>query len=562
MNRDDLKNPDKLSIAMAQLNPHLGNVRTNKEKLISAHNKAINLGADIMITPEMYLAGYPCDDLVYRNDFMAEIQAALYELATHTKGEKPAIIVGAPRKQDGVLYNSLFVLEDGKIAHHYDKINLPNYGVFDDKRNFVSGDRIGPISIRGWRLGLAICEDIWTSDICETLQETGAQVIISLNASPFEIGKQDRRMATAIARMNETNLPIIYLNLVGGQDEIIFDGNSFALNVGGELVAHLPSFAEDVSLVTMDTNIKGARLIGQIHKPDEGLASCYSALMIGIRDYVDKNNFPGVVLGLSGGIDSALVAVLAADALGAEKVSAIMMPSEFTSEISLLDAELLANNLGVTYKKISISGAMSHIDGMLEPFFKQTGKGIAEENIQSRLRGLTLMAYSNKFGPMVLATGNKSEYAAGYATLYGDMCGGYAPIKDVWKTTVFELCKWRNKHIPRLSVSIADNVIPERIISRPPSAELRADQQDTDSLPEYDILDPILIALTEEMADIETITARGFNRHDVEKASQLLFGAEYKRFQAAPGPKITSRAFGRDRRLPLTSGFRPSFHFR
>ena len=340
MTKDNIKKTDKLSIAMAQLNPHLGNVSANKEKLISAHKKAATLGADVIISPEMYLAGYPCDDLVYRNDFMAEIESSLLDLATHTIEKKPAIIVGAPRKQDDLLYNSLFVLDDGKIVHHYDKINLPNYGVFDDKRNFVSGNGTGPISVRGWRLGLAICEDIWTSDICETLQETGAQIIISLNASPFEIGKQDRRMATAIARMNETNLPIIYLNMVGGQDEIVFDGNSFALNVGGELIAHLPSFSEIVTLVTMDTNIKRARLIGQIHKPDEGLASCYNALMIGIRDYVEKNNFPGVVLGLSGGIDSALVAVLAADALGAEKVSAIMMPSKFTSEISLLDAEL------------------------------------------------------------------------------------------------------------------------------------------------------------------------------------------------------------------------------
>lgn len=562
MTSSDNKDPGKLAIALAQLNPHLGNVKSNTEKLITAHAKAANLGADILVTPEMYLAGYPCDDLVYRSDFMAEIEAALTDIATYTTSDMPAIIIGAPRRQDGVLYNSLFVLDEGRICHHYDKMNLPNYGVFDDKRNFEAGHGTGPISVRGWRLGLAICEDIWTSDICETLQEAGAQLLISLNASPFEIGKQDKRMATAIARMSETNLPIIYLNMVGGQDEIVFDGNSFAVNVGGELVSHLPSFSETVSLVTVSSQLSELRLIGQIHKPEEGLASCYSALMVGIRDYVEKNNFPGVVLGLSGGIDSALVAVLAADALGADKVSAIMMPSEFTADISLNDAKLLADNLGIDYKIIPIGGAMSQMDAMLEPYFKETQTGIAEENIQSRLRGLTLMAYSNKFGSMVLATGNKSEYAAGYATLYGDMCGGYAPIKDVWKTTVFELCKWRNNHIPRLSCVHNDNVIPERIITRPPSAELRADQQDTDSLPEYDILDPILIALTEEMADIDTITSRGFNRSDVETASQLLFRAEYKRFQAAPGPKITPRAFGRDRRLPLTSGFRPASHNR
>ena len=562
MTLENRKETEQLSIALAQLNPHLGNVHLNTKKLIIAHKKAIRMGTDIIITPEMFLAGYPCDDLVYRDDFIAEIEASLHDLAKLTTDGKPAIIVGAPRKNDGVLFNSLFVLDDGKIIHHYDKINLPNYGVFDEKRNFKAGNGTGPISLRGWRLGLAICEDIWTPDICETLQEAGAQLIISLNASPFEIGKQDKRMATAIARMGETNLPIIYLNMVGGQDEVVFDGNSFALNLGGELASHLPSFSETVSTVTLEVKPAGVRMIGQVYKPEEGLASCYNALMIGIRDYVEKNNFPGVVLGLSGGIDSALVAVLAADALGADKVDTIMMPSEYTADISLNDAELLADNLGVSYKTISIAEAMSQFNIMLEPYFKNTDAGIAEENIQSRLRGLTLMAYSNKFGSMVLATGNKSEYAAGYATLYGDMCGGYAPIKDVWKTTVFELCKWRNNNIPRLSPIKKAKIIPERIITRPPSAELRPDQQDTDSLPEYDVLDPILVALTEEMADIKTIISRGFDREVVEKASQLLFRAEYKRFQAAPGPKITTRAFGRDRRLPLTSGFRPAYHNR
>ena len=562
MTSDNIKEMEKLSIALAQLNPHLGNVQSNTKKLILAHKKANKMGADVIITPEMFLAGYPCDDLVYRDDFIAEIEASLNELAKLTNDGKPAIIVGAPRKNDGVLFNSLFVLDDGKIIHHYDKINLPNYGVFDEKRNFKSGYSTGPISLRGLRLGLAICEDIWTPDICETLQEAGAQIIISLNASPFEIGKQDKRMGTAIARMGETNLPIIYLNMVGGQDEVVFDGNSFALNLGGELASHLPSFSETVSIVSVEVKPSGVRMMGQIHKPEEGIASCYNALMIGIKDYVEKNNFPGVVLGLSGGIDSALVAVLAADALGADKVDTIMMPSEYTADISLNDAELLADNLGISYKTISIAEAMSQFNIMLEPYFKNTDTGIAEENIQSRLRGLTLMAYSNKFGSMVLATGNKSEYAAGYATLYGDMCGGYAPIKDVWKTTVFELCKWRNNNVPRLSLIKKDRIIPERIITRPPSAELRPDQQDTDSLPEYDVLDPILVALTEEMADIKTIISRGFDREVVEKASQLLFRAEYKRFQAAPGPKITTRAFGRDRRLPLTSGFRPAYHNR
>jgi NAD+ synthase len=438
------------------------------------------------------------------------------------------------------------------------KVNLPNYGVFDDKRHFTSGSLQGPVSLRGWRLGLAICEDIWSGEVCETLSETGAEIILSLNASPFESGKTDQRMSHAVARMTESSLPFVYVNMVGGQDELVFDGGSFALNLGGKLACQMPQFTEKLSVVTIRDGDAGAVLTGQVSQPDSENEAMWRALVLGIRDYCSKNGFPGVVLGLSGGIDSAIVTALAVDALGVDAVRVIMMPSDYTAGISVEDSQSLAGNLGLTLETISIKPAMQAFDAMLADSFAGTEPDVAEENIQSRLRGMLLMALSNKFGNLVLATGNKSEYAAGYSTLYGDMCGGFAPIKDVWKTKIFELANWRNEHQPTGALGPAGQVIPTRIITRPPSAELRPDQEDTDSLPPYDILDPILIALTEEMADIQTIVQRGYDTHIVEQASALLFRAEYKRFQAAPGPKVTARAFGRDRRLPLTSGFRPA----
>ena len=412
--------------------------------------------------------------------------------------------------------------------------------------------------MRGWRLGLAICEDIWSSDVCETLSESGAEIILSLNASPFESGKTDQRMSHAVARMTESGLPFIYLNMVGGQDELVFDGGSFALNLGGKLACQMPQFTESLSIVTLREDGQSVHLTGQISAPDSENEAMWRALVLGIRDYCSKNGFPGVILGLSGGIDSAIVTALAVDALGAEAVRVVMMPSDYTADISVLDSQSLADNLGLTLETIAIKPAMAAFSDMLADSFAGQQADITEENIQSRLRGMLLMALSNKFGNLVLATGNKSEYAAGYSTLYGDMCGGFAPIKDVWKTKIFALANWRNRHQPKGALGPAGQVIPERIITRPPSAELRPDQEDTDSLPPYDVLDPILIALTEEMADIQTIVDRGYDAQIVEQASALLFRAEYKRFQAAPGPKVTARAFGRDRRLPLTSGFRPA----
>ena len=546
-----------MSVALAQLNPHLGDVSANCQKLLQMRERAAAKGADIILTPEMFLAGYPADDLVLRADFMDRIEAAISRLAKATADGGPAIIVGAPCRDKDVLYNSAFILDGGKIVARRDKVNLPNYGVFDDKRHFTPGQLQGPVLLRGMRLGIAVCEDIWFPDLCEMLGETGAEIILSLNASPFENAKTDMRMMHAVSRMTETGLPFVYVNMVGGQDELVFDGSSFALNLGGKIASQMPSFSEGLSLLEVRSQSGTCHLTGQISRPAAAEEDVWRALTVGVRDYVEKNGFPGVILGLSGGVDSAIVAVLAVDALGPERVRVVMMPSDYTADISLADAEELADNLGLTLETIALRAGMDAFDSMLEASLEGTEMDVTEENIQSRLRGMILMALSNKFGNMVLATGNKSEYAAGYSTLYGDMCGGFAPIKDVWKTEIFKLCEWRNTALPRGVLGPDGEVIPRRIITRPPSAELRPDQQDTDSLPPYDILDAILIALTEEMADTDTIVSRGYERETVERVSAMLFRTEYKRFQAAPGPKVTPRAFGRDRRLPLTSGFKP-----
>ena len=546
------------AIALAQLNPRLGDVAGNIDRLAKARIEAAKNDAAVIVTPEMYLSGYPCDDLVLRDDFMRDVAAGIDRLATITADGGPAIIVGAPHAENGHIFNAVFVLDDGKKIARRDKVNLPNYGVFDDKRNFTAGGMPGPVMLRGIKFGLPICEDIWQADVAECLQESGADILLALNASPFDSAKPERRMSTAVARTVETGLPLIYVNMVGGQDELVYDGASFALNADGSLASHLPSFSETVFQVQLLETAGHIQLNGQITPPDEGMQALYRGVMLGLRDYVHKNGFPGVVLGLSGGIDSALVAALAVDALGADQVQAVMMPSAYTSQTSLDDATALAKNLGIRLDDISIVPGIKALTEMLAKQFAGTETDIAEENIQSRLRGLVLMAISNKHGSMVLATGNKSEYAAGYSTLYGDMCGGFAPLKDIWKVDVFRLCRWRNQTLPRGAAGPDGEIIPDRIITKPPTAELRPDQKDTDSLPPYERLDAIMAALCEEMADIDMIVARGFDRDEVSRASQLLFRAEYKRFQAAPGPKMTPVAFGRDRRLPLTSAFNPN----
>ena len=548
---------NSVPIALAQLNAHLGNIESNISRLAGARAVAVANGAEIIVTPEMYLSGYPCDDLVLRDDFMKDVAAGIDQLAALTGDGGPAIAVGAPTKDNGNIFNSVFVLDGGKQIARFDKVNLPNYGVFDDKRNFTPGEMPGPIMLRGLKIGFPICEDIWEPDVVECLEESGADLIIAMNASPFDSKKPERRMQNVIARSVETGLPIIYVNMIGGQDELVYDGSSFAINTGGKLACYAPSFSESVLVVTAQKSMGALTLTGQLSPPDSDLTALYRGLCLGLRDYVQKNGFPNVVLGLSGGIDSALVAAIAVDALGPDAVNAVMMPSAYTSKESLEDAKKLASNLGIQLDTISITPAMTALDGMLSDQFAGTKSGVAEENIQSRIRGIILMGISNKHGPMVLSTGNKSEYAAGYSTLYGDMCGGYAPLKDIWKVDVFRLCEWRNKNLPRGAAGPKGVVIPQGIIDKPPSAELRPDQKDTDSLPPYERLDAILALLCEEMADIESIVARGFDRAEVTHASHLLFRAEFKRFQAAPGPKMTPVAFGRDRRLPLTSGFNP-----
>ncbi|MGC6537454.1 MAG: NAD+ synthase [Candidatus Puniceispirillaceae bacterium] len=548
----------KLAIALAQMNAHVGHVSDNLRKFIQFCERADALGADVIVSPEMFLSGYPCDDLVLRSDFMQSVEDAIEALLAHSANGGPAMIVGAPRREDGQLYNSAFIIDNGAILAIRDKVQLPNYGVFDDKRHFSQGALKGPVLVRDTKIGIAICEDIWWPDVCETQSESGAEIIVSLNASPYDIDKPDSRMMHAVARLTETSLPFIYVNMVGGQDELVFDGGSFALNLKGKLAARLPQMTENLSLVHCKTGLDDSyQLTGQIAPPEEELSDIYRALMLGIRDYVTKNGFPGVALGLSGGIDSALVAILAVDALGADQVRCLMMPSGYTADISKEDADDMAARLGVPIDTVPIGPGMQAVEDMMAGLFAGTSADVTEENIQSRLRGMLLMALSNKFGNMILTTGNKSEYAAGYATLYGDMCGGYAPLKDIWKMQVFALTRWRNEVMPKGALGPEGEVIPPRIITRPPSAELRPDQQDTDSLPPYEVLDDILRRLTEDMSDIDSIVKEGYDRALVMRISHLLFRAEYKRFQSAPGPKITSRAFGRDRRLPLTSGFLP-----
>ena len=547
---------NNLKIALAQLNPIVGDVKGNIVKLIDIRNN-LKDEVDIIVAPELYVTGYPIDDLVLRNDFLELVENEINILAKITNDGKAAIVLGAPRKEKNSIRNSVFVLDDGKITSFRDKHNLPNSGVFDEQRIFSPGALSGPVKIRNVLIGLPICEDIWTENVIECLCETGAEIILSINASPYSLKKHDQRMSVAVSRVIESKIPLIYLNRVGGQDELVFDGASFCLSHEGELSVQLKDFQEEILEIDLTKLNNNWICKGKINSISSNLEALYKSLVVSVRDYVRNNGFPGVVLGMSGGIDSALVAAIATDALGPKRVRAVMMPSPYTSQESLEDAKLASSNLGVDYSYLDIKNGMDVIDNILLGFEgDKVEPGITEENIQSRLRGLLLMAISNKYGSMVLATGNKSEYAVGYATLYGDMCGGFAVIKDVWKTDVFRLCEWRNSNKSSEFLGPNGTVIPERIISKPPSAELREDQKDTDSLPEYDILDTILRKLVEDNLSLEKIVKEGFDVKDVKKITMLLSKSEYKRFQSAPGPKVTEKAFGRDRRYPLTSGFR------
>jgi NAD+ synthase len=547
---------DRLTIAIAQINPTVGDVAGNVARLRAARAEAERLGADLVVASELCVAGYPPEDLVLKPAFVAACQAAVRDFAKET-ASGPAIIVGSPWMQDGKRYNAAALLEGGRIAALRFKYDLPNYGVFDEKRVFAAGPAPGPIVFRGVRLGLMICEDMWSPDATESLQESGAELLLVINGSPFESDKRDERLALAVKRVKESGLPLLYVNQICGQDELVFEGGSFAVDADCRLRMQAPDWHEAVLPTVWRRGADDRWTIepGPMNAPSEGSEATYQAMVLGLRDYVRKNRFPGVVIGLSGGIDSALTAAIAADALGADQVHCVMMPSPYTSRESLEDAAEVARLLGVELRSIGIEPAMQAFKTMLTPSFDNLAADTTEENVQSRARGITLMALSNKFGWMVLSTGNKSEMSVGYATLYGDMCGGYNVLKDAYKMTVFALSRWRNATRPQGLLGPKGPVMPERVITKPPSAELKPNQKDEDSLPPYPELDSILECLIEHEMTVAEIVARGHEEATVRAVWRMLDRAEYKRRQAPPGVKLTRRAFGRDRRYPITNAF-------
>ncbi len=556
---------DTLRIALAQLNPTVGDVAGNIALLRQRRAQAAALGADLLVGTELVVSGYPPEDLVLKPAFLDEVRAGVEALAAETADGGPGILLGAPWLEAAGagplrhrVTNSALVLDGGEIIARRDKHDLPNYGVFDEVRVFKPGPLPGPVNFRGVRLGVPICEDIWSGEVCECLAESGAEILIVPNGSPFEAGKSDQRIQFAVARVTETGLPMIYVNQVGGQDELVFDGGSFVLDAACNLRALLPVFREALCVTEWQRGEQGVWTCADAQReaPETGMEPLYGALMLGLRDYVNKNGFEGVILGLSGGIDSAISAAIAADALGPERVRCVMMPSPYTSQDSLDDAAECARALGLRLDTVGIEPAMHAFEDMLRAVFEGLGPDTTEENIQARARMITLMAISNKLGHMVLSTGNKSEMSVGYATLYGDMAGGYNVLKDVYKTAVYDLSRWRNGFLPRGALGPGGTVIPERIITKAPTAELKPNQSDQDSLPPYDKLDDILECLIEEEMGVDEIAARGHERATVRRIWHMLEAAEYKRRQAAPGVKITRRAFGRDRRYPIVNRFR------
>jgi len=556
--------PDRFRIALAQLNPVMGDIAGNLVRARAARKAAA--GADVILFSELFIVGYSPEDLVLKPALQEDARAAVEELARDTADSGPAVLMGAPwieqSVEEGKLYNAMLLLDGGKIAGKSFKVDLPNYGVFDEKRVFVPGPPPRPLTVRGVQLGVPICEDIWKQDVTACLAEAGAEILCVPNGSPFEAGKEDVRLELAKSRVAESGLPLIYLNQLGGQDEVVYDGASFVLNADGAIAVALPGWEERVTITEWQWGAHSKWVCVPGDTPEERYVAedrssqVYHAMMLALRDYVNKNRFPGVVLGLSGGIDSALSAAVAVDALGAERVRCVMLPSRYTSRDSLEDADECARALGVKYETIEIERAVAAMGESLAPAFAGTQTGTTEENIQSRLRGVILMAISNKFGPMVLTTGNKSEMSVGYATLYGDMCGGYNVLKDIYKTEVFRLSHWRNQNSPAGALGPRGRVIPERIITKPPTAELRANQTDQDSLPPYDVLDGILECLVEHECSFEQTVAKGYDPATVKRVEHLLYVSEYKRRQAPPGVKISSRNFGRDRRYPITNAFR------
>ncbi len=548
---------DTFRIAAAQLNVVVGDIDGNVKKAREARAKAAAAGADLLVLTELFISGYPPEDLVLKPAFQDACRAAVETLAADTADGGPGIVVGTPWPHEGKCYNAVALLDGGRVEALRYKVELPNYGVFDELRVFEVGPLPGPVGFRGLRLGLPICEDIWFEQVAECLAETGAEMLVVPNGSPYWQGKADVRQQVALARVVETGLPLIYVNQCGGQDELVFDGGSFGLNGDRSLAFQMPQFKEAVTLTTWKKGEGGWRSVDgpKAALPDLQEAN-WRACVMGLRDYVDKTGFPGVVLGLSGGIDSAVTAAMAVDALGASRVHCVMLPYRYTSNVSLSDAAEIAETLGVRYDIVPIEQPVEGFAKALQPIFAGRAPDITEENLQSRARGAILMAVSNKFGAMVVTTGNKSEMSVGYATLYGDMNGGFNPVKDLYKTEVYDLARWRNAHRPDDAMGPDGRVIPENVITRAPSAELRPDQTDQDSLPPYEVLDDILECLVENEMRLSEVVARGHDRDTVQKVERLLYIAEYKRRQAAPGVKITRKNFGRDRRYPIVNKFR------
>ena len=543
-------------LTMAQLNPTVGDLAGNCAKARAAWDDGRAAGADLVALPEMFVTGYQTQDLVRRRAFLADVMDHLMQLAADC-ADGPILAIGAPVLDGGRLHNSYFYLEGGAIRHRFDKHFLPNFNVFDEVRLFNRGAIKGPLATSGPRIGSPICEDAWYEDVAEAMVESGAELLLVPNGSPYFRGKFPIRMNNMVARVVENDVPLVYLNMLGGQDDQMFDGRSFVLNRGGKLAVMLPFMDEAVVHVDFRRGPDGWEALDgpKADLPDETERD-YRVMVGALRDYMAKTGFKKVLLGLSGGIDSAIVAAIACDALGAENVRCVMLPSEYTSQGSLDDAEACAKALGCTYDFVPIKDVREAVTDTLAPLFGDRPADLTEENIQSRIRGLLLMAQSNKFGEMLLTTGNKSEVAVGYATIYGDMAGGYNPIKDMYKTRVFATARWRNANHRDWMQGPAGEVIPVAIIDKPPSAELRPDQKDEDSLPPYDVLDGILEMLVDREASVADCVAAGYDRETVKRVEQLIYISEYKRFQSAPGPRLSNRAFWLDRRYPIANRWR------
>ena len=545
---------DRLVVASVQANPTVGDIDGNAAKARALMARATEQGADIAVFPELFLIGYPPEDLALKPAAVRACKAALQRLARDTAGGCAGLVTLAWPGDDGRPRNAVALIDGGAVRDVSFKLDLPNYGVFDEKRIFAPGDTAGVFDFGGVKIGVPICEDIWAPGPCDDLKARGAEILLVPNGSPFRRTSNDERMAVAKTRVAATGLPLIYVNQVGGQDELVFDGGSFALQADGSVCVRCPMFVDDLACSTWTRGAAGWQCVdGPAADWPAAPETYYHAMVIGLRDYVRKSGFKGVLLGLSGGVDSAISLVVARDALGPDNVRAFMLPSRYTSAESLEDAAACAAGAGVTLDEIAIAPAVAAFDTMLAPAFDGRAPDITEENIQARIRGVTLMALSNKLGLMLMTTGNKSEMAVGYATLYGDMCGGYNVLKDLYKEEVYAVCDWRNAHAV---YGGSRDPIPQRILTKAPSAELRPNQTDQDSLPAYEVLDAILHGLVEEEATLDEIVARGHDPATVERVQRLLYGSEYKRRQAAPGVKIGPRAFGRDRRYPIVNGFR------